>query len=184
MGKEKIGLLDSGSMVTILHGDAFLSEGMVPLKSTRITLKAANGGSLKVLGCAVLEFSYREQRILLETIVVEYLGVELILGYDFWQAMGFRLLDSDHHSILQVSAKSPSHEPEISLSLENRTHLQKVCESFLVTSDYILGQTDVVEHEIELIAVCLETSPVCPSSGTENESRTRSNVSFGCDRAK
>lgn len=147
-----IGLLDSGASITVKKICPIIRKHQDALQDTTITLKAANKAYLKVLGEMVIPLQYKGQLVHVPTIIVDELAQDLLLGYDFWKAVGFKIIDEEEAEVSAVEPHPrPRVETEVELQKRDRVNLEKAMSKFLITTDDFLGRTHVLEHRIELI---------------------------------
>lgn len=149
-GRRITGLLDSGASMSVISAKVLSGGGQTKLLPTQITLKTANQGRLDVLGRIRAPFRYRNQIYVIDTIVVTDLSHDLILGFDFWKQAGFRITQDVDLEIMVTEVVDSPVSTEVPLSPEERDKLKEAVEGFLITTDTFLGQTHVLEHDIEL----------------------------------
>lgn len=85
------GLLDSGANTTVMPMRRFESIPGLKLHPTNTTLTAANDGALEVCGAAHITYKYGKRACTVTTIIVSTLSHDVILGCDFWKAMGLTI---------------------------------------------------------------------------------------------
>lgn len=147
----KSGLLDSGSSVTVIATCPEVQDLVSKAKPPTVSLKVANGGFLVVLGCVPLPIQYLSKTVTINTIVVQELAHELILGVDFWHAIGLRIVDEKGVTVNAIDEKlSDRIETEVELQQRDQVELRQVVDQFLVTSGTSLTKTPLIEHVIEL----------------------------------
>lgn len=150
-GVKFIGLLDSGASVTVIRDCETLRRNHKSLTRTDITLRVANKGYLAVLGQVRIPFRCQGRTIELQTIVVEELEQNLLLGYDFWQAAGLKIIDSSKELLSVAPDLDREIKTETELDDKDMKALKEAVSHFLVMSKGIIGRTHLIEHKIELV---------------------------------
>lgn len=155
LGKPLLGLLDSGASRTILGGKGFaaIKDLDLPLNKSRITsCTVANGGICQSIGVIELPVSLRGQLYLVETLVVPELTHVLILGTDFWKAVGIvpDLRHNEwHFSSEPVLVNTLEHlKSKTLLTPLEKMRLDAVVERNISLMGNNLGCTNRVEHVI------------------------------------
>lgn len=150
-GSRKSGLLDSGASVTVIAECPDLKEHTAHMTNTSVSLKSANGGFLDVVGCVPLPIQYLRKTVMINTIVVKELAHELILGVDFWQAVGFKIIDEEGFTINAID-QPPTVQVKTEIELQERDlkEFQIIIQGFPVAPETTLPRTPVIEHVIEL----------------------------------
>lgn len=90
LGKTFTGLLDSGASRTIFgqEGWNFLKRLGLPISRQTTFCTVANGDRVKVLGEVSVPIKVRDREKVITSLVVPNVSTPLILGSDFWKAMG------------------------------------------------------------------------------------------------
>lgn len=152
LGKNMIGLLDTGASISCLGSQAasdFLTS-MVPYKALNMSVKTADGKSQRVLGILDTEIVFRGKLASIKMYIVPTLSQNLILGIDFW-----RLYDLLPPSLLPFVGQSDQSDgiDEIFgdkiLSPQQKFDLQKVITLFPSFAKEGLGRTNVLCHSID-----------------------------------
>lgn len=100
-----------------------------------------------------IAFQYKNKTVIVDTIIVNHLTQDLLLGYDFWLAAGFQIIDANAEEGLAVLPPSISQIPtEVQLQERDRIALVRAVNKFLITTITFLGKTHLIKHRIELIA--------------------------------
>lgn len=145
------GLLDSGASITVKRLCPVIQEHANQILTTTMSLRAANLGTLKVLGQLQTPIRYRETTIFMTIIIVEDLAQDLLLGFDFWKAMGIRITDSHRIEVMAVLPTStPTVVTEVKLEERSRHAFERAVSKFLITTKDFLGKTHLLKHRIEL----------------------------------
>lgn len=146
-GETKTGLLDSGSAVTLKAICPLIAKMRRNITSSPISLTAANELPIKVIGMLLVPYKFGDSRIEHQTIIVQQLSEDLILGYDFFMAAGLKI----NRSICTIATQPLDIKCEQPLSGGERKLLHDIVSSFPRTENGIIGRTNVLEHDIELI---------------------------------
>lgn len=161
LGCDILGLLDSGASHTILgnKGWELLRSSGVRLnirKTAKPFCTVANGHSIKSLGTINVPIQLEGRVVSLKIIVVPEIQQSLILGVDFWEAIGFvpdLRNDQWHFSDANISTIQTQKEiPLLStfdMSVEQHKKLDNVIDSHFLNNTPELGRTDLVEHVIK-----------------------------------
>lgn len=147
--KKVTGLLDSGASITVKRWCPLIKDHEKELRKTNISLKVANNEYLEVVGCMNIPYEYRGHSATVKTVIVTELAQDLLLGFDFWIAIGLKIVDEDKFDVLNVAAASIS--TEVQLKECDKMALNKEVDKFLKSTNTFLGQTDLLEHEIYLV---------------------------------
>lgn len=155
LGHKVLGLLDSGATRTILgkHGWEVIKSLGLPLnKSKVITCTVANGQKCTSIGSIELPMALRHKLKIIETIVIPDLQHNLILGDDFWIAMG--IVPDLRHGEWHFSDESKYIDsilkdriPTVLSSLET-SQLQKIIDHYKNNMGSRLGCAKSVQHII------------------------------------
>lgn len=151
---EFLGLLDSGSAVTILGNNShkhFLNLGLDLFLDDVITITAAGGQRIKSLGYFLLPFTFEKATHVLKTHVIPEIDTHLILGIDFWKE--FRICPKFLNNIDYI-AKSESLVSEIALKNSSVTnvHLHSYCNldaSQKLIADNVIEQFKEISFEVK-----------------------------------
>ncbi|CAK1593997.1 unnamed protein product [Parnassius mnemosyne] len=154
------GLLDSGSLVTILGNNSYLEIlklGCKLFKSDLITVSTANNEKVNSLGYFDLPVHFNNQTHLIKAYVFPEIFPSLILGIDFWKK--FNLLPSVLSSLNFTESKCSAIETKDTkvLPYEHLTPNQNniandIIQRFKTISfeeKGILGSTHLITHKID-----------------------------------
>lgn len=153
MGKEILGLLDSGASRTILgsRGWKLLQDlGLALDRSQTPVCTVANGQLCRSIGLCEVPMKVRDRLRLIGTLVIPELSHDLILGADFWRSMGV-VPDLRHNEwcfsgLPEVALDSVSDESVLTPEEQNRLQ-ESLNRNFSLMGDQ-LGCTNKVEHVI------------------------------------
>lgn len=153
LGREILGLLDSGASRTILGGLGWTLVKNLGLRldsSQTPTCKVANGQRCHSIGVCEVPMKVRDRLCLIKTIVIPDLPHTLILGADFWRSMGV-VPDLRHNewcfSDLPEVATLDISDGNV-LTADENVLLEKLLDrNFNLMGDQ-LGCTDKAEHVI------------------------------------
>lgn len=147
-----IALLDSGASITVMQMCKHIEERLDRLEPTNIALRTANEDHLNVLGKMTLQITFGNKKVSVETVVVDELAQDLILGINFWKAAGIRILDEENNEVMAVKSHPISNiVPEIEIPRDDQESLRNALEQFTYAREDKHGTTNVLEHKIELI---------------------------------
>ena len=154
LGREILGLLDSGASRTIVGslGISFLHKlGLeIDTKSDVTSCKVANGEHCSVSGVIRVPFRLRDRVRVIEVLAVQSLPLNLILGTDFWRKMGIvpdlRHGEWSFSKVPQVAVIKETDD----LGEEQKTILSGLIEDELPASNGKIGCTTLVEHQIRV----------------------------------
>lgn len=161
--KPLIGLLDTGSSVSILGNNCykyFTGKGFVLQQGKPLQFVAAGGQKLKSIGCIYLPVAFMNQSHTLEIYVVPEIKNSLILGMDFWSDFG---LFPKHLASVIMCSESDAALSQVTVdknaNLHSYDHLSK---DQKITADHIisqfhkhsyeergLGRTSLITHSID-----------------------------------
>ena len=88
MGREVVGLLDSGANVSVIKESTLGENGRQQIKPTQVVIQTANGDWLPVKGWTEIFIGCMQQEEELRMLVVGQGPMDLILGMDFWVKFG------------------------------------------------------------------------------------------------
>lgn len=151
-GETRQGLLDSGAALTVKKFCPLIASRTNAIRPTKVALKAANQDYLDIIGVMTIHYTYGNKIVTVDTIIVNRLSQDLLLGFDFWQAAGLKIMDTEEHEVMAVLPPSDLEvETEVELQERDLLSLRKAVNKFLVTTPTFLGRTNLIEHQIELI---------------------------------
>ncbi|KAJ8978151.1 hypothetical protein NQ317_016854 [Molorchus minor] len=148
-GTKMLGLLDSGATNTILGGKGWKILGCLNLpldKNDIISCTVANGGKCTSLGSLTIPFQLQNRVRLIKVLVIPSLPHTLILGADFWRAMG--IVPDLRHGAWKFS-NAVALQPQTELTPEQSKLLGDLVHNAFVEMGDTLGCTTLVEHEIK-----------------------------------
>lgn len=165
-GLSIYGLLDSGSVVSILGNNAhnllLLKHNLTLITDQKITVTAAGGQKISSQGYILLPLLFEGQLKVIKTHVIPEIDTTLILGIDFWKE--FQILPKHLTSIHYLSAHEVSSNKINSItkpqafinSYDNLTDKEKnisdtIIKKFTEISFETkgLGRTSVITHKID-----------------------------------
>lgn len=145
-GKKVKGLLDSGSMVTILgkNSEDLIRDSGLKLSPYGKKVVDANGKSIDVLGLSLIPYDINGKTHIVPTIIAPSLGRELILGMDAINKFGIkisfveslRFVDDDEVNSWELTA-------------EEKAQLDDITKMFRIASEEEISTTPVAEHYID-----------------------------------
>lgn len=147
-GVKRRGLLDSGATLTIKRLCPLIEERRADIKKKFVNIRAANGGSLEVLGVMRLPYECDGRKIIHETYIVKEMLHDLILGVDFWKVAGLTIRVEE---VLEMGEGRVDYSCEMALEGEDKRALEGILRTFLMTTEGFLGRTNLIEHVIETI---------------------------------
>lgn len=157
------GLLDTGSMITILgkNSHEFIQRyGYKMCTNNPISIVTAGGQNISSLGFILLPIAYENNLHVIKAHVIPEVTSPLILGIDFWKEFeifprfikNVTYLPTDHHSLFEITSK-PSN---FLLSYENLDESQKqIADNLISQFEQIsferkgLGRTNLITHHID-----------------------------------
>lgn len=158
-GTEVLGLLDSGASRTIigLNGWKRIKDlGITIDQSSRINCKVANGQLCESTGTCLIPFTVRDRTKIIPTLLIPDVKHPLILGADFWRAMGIvpdLRHDEWHFTEPDALLFTVEHLNQQSrLTDLQKARLNSVIERNREMMKSELGCTDVAEHVIKCTA--------------------------------
>ena len=153
LGRSMLGLLDSGSSLTIVGtaGFEFLQELGLPLDNTRRPqCVVANGQPCCCMGTITAPVCLRGEVRVIDFVVVPEVSAFLILGMDFWKTMG--VVPDLRHDEWHFQSEAECHVSEIkadaTLSGQDRARLAALLEKKFQEMGAGLGYATAVEHKI------------------------------------
>ncbi len=84
-------LIDTGSTISVLHPDKHLTipeDERPPLQPYNDNLVMGDGGKVRPMGKAKIEFQIGDSYVMAYTMVIAEVEVPAVLGYDFLKASG------------------------------------------------------------------------------------------------
>ncbi|KAB0800562.1 hypothetical protein PPYR_02626 [Photinus pyralis] len=159
LGKEMLGLLDSGATRSVIgeRGCKILrSTGLPLLKSEFSNITVANGQVCACVGILRVPIKLKETVKVIDLLVVPTLGQLLILGVDFWTQMGIvpNLRAKEWKFAAEGEVEVNSLDPVNSrqnLNLDQERRLSEAIECYFGHMPTSFSCTDLVEHKIELL---------------------------------
>lgn len=157
-----LGLLDSGSSVTILGNQShlqFINNGFKLHDCGSLQFVAAGGQRLQPVGLIYLPISFENQTHVINTYIVPDISNNLILGMDFWT--GFFLFPKHLKTIILCKpnfslAELTADEAEHLCSYNHLTEPQKVTADHVIKQfrnisyeERGLGRTTLITHSID-----------------------------------
>jgi hypothetical protein len=154
LGVPILGLLDSGASATIVGQrifDIFLSLGLKLNGRFATYCQVANSTRCKCIGAVQTPISLMDKLVVLNILVVPELATDLILGTDFWLAMGIvpdLRRDVWHFSSdPRVNSVLSVHDQSV-LTLEQSKILDTLLKLKFDPLSEGMGNTTLAEHEI------------------------------------
>lgn len=142
--------MDSGAAATVKALCPLIEKRRENIRRCDFTLRAANGHPLDILGTLDIPYQVGRKALNHPTIIVKHLPRDLILGYDFWKAIGLKIKEEDE--ILEIDTPGLLDiRYEVKLTEGEREALQIIGKTFLISTEDQIGRTNVLEHVIELI---------------------------------
>lgn len=154
-GKEVIGLLDSGSSVTILGKGSlsFLKDVEQEFIPMNAIIRVANNKASDIVGKIRCNIKFRGKEKLLTVLVSPNLSQALYLGTDFFKAFGLAKDLYGENELNEISLPSNSHD----LSDIQKQKLSEVIEMFPSFKVKGLGKTTLLSHDIDTG----DAKPIC-----------------------
>jgi hypothetical protein len=154
LGTKLVGLLDSGSSVTLLGsgGENLVKRLDLTILEKNVYVSTADGAGHSVLGFVNLPFSYNNITKVVPTLVIPSIKQRLILGMDFWRAFNIKpeIQTPEVNEIGEETEmiEDSEDEPEHELSEEQKKRLKAVMMKFKIADGVILEHTHLIEHTI------------------------------------
>lgn len=157
MGCSVLALLDSGANRTILGGKGWDRLGPLGLRLNTVQRPAcsvANGQSVQSLGHLTIPIRLRDKTTLVDVLVVPDVPHTLILGIDFWKAVGivpdlfrgeWKFVKDD---IAEITVPPRKLSSARELTREQRQSLNDIIKQHLPKTSGGLGCAKGVEHRI------------------------------------
>lgn len=160
MGRELVGLLDSGAQKTVLGAGCkkLLEDLNLKVFPTEVRLKTASGTPVEVEGYVHLPITFNNANKIIPTVVAPQLKRKLILGYsDFWKAFNIQpaLLNDQHMKAVQganieIAEVNEEERVKEELSEGQKARLDSVKTHFKIAVDgEVLDVTHLISHKIE-----------------------------------
>lgn len=151
-----LGLLDSGASNTIIGGKGWkiLGKLNLALNTSDVTsCTVANGEKCQSLGSINVPFQLKDRVKIVKALVIPSLAHTLILGADFWKAMGL-VPDLRHgewkfSNLPETYVDSIALQSQTELSPSQSKQLHELVENAFREMGDSLGCTNLVEHEIK-----------------------------------
>jgi transposase InsO family protein len=149
-GFDILGMLDSGSNVTILGADSLklINDLGLRLFETSVRAKSVDGSDLPIMGHVYMPFRVESRTAVIPTLIMPKLPRRLILGMDFWQEFKISPTIAKTIEVVElgeISADESSHE----LTNDQRGTLNNVISKFPVSINGALGCTTIYEQIID-----------------------------------
>jgi transposase InsO family protein len=157
-GLEVMGLLDSGSAVTILGGNAykvFVRDKLPLQKDLCISLTAAGGQALKSLGYINLPITFENQFHIIKAHVVPDVNTDLILGIDFWRQ--FKILPK-HLDSITLTSNVPHIDSLMTDALSHVHGYDNLSSSEKSLADDVIAQFEQISSEQKGLGVTTLTT--------------------------
>lgn len=164
MGREMIGLLDSGAQRSILGiGCKKLVKSLnFKIFPTDVSLKTVSGTPVEVEGYVHLPVTFNDETKIIKALITPNLPRRLILGYDFWRVFNLHPTVQFEHCELreemeregfgneETREEEGGNEQEL-LTEEQKLKLEQVKQLFkFAIEGEVLGVTPLISHKIEL----------------------------------
>lgn len=153
LGQRVLGLLDSGATCTLVgrSGWEFLKRlGLELDTSTKTACTVANGQQCRSVGRVHVPFELMGKLCVLEVLVMPDLSHHLLLGTDFWIAMG--IVPDLRSDVWHFSGCNPCDVAAVTdatvLSPDQRLLLEQIIEKKFREMGDGLGYTTLAEHDI------------------------------------
>lgn len=155
LGHPFLGLLDSGSSVTLVSGsvvDKLLKLGLTLKTNNRVEFQVANGDKCTSMGTIATPICLEGRVTVLEVLAVSRLSSSLILGSDFWMAMDVipDLKRDIWHFGSECIPVSSGIQTGSTLTLNQQRLLEDMLTEKFARMKDGLGYTTLIEHEITL----------------------------------
>jgi hypothetical protein len=151
-GQKLVGLLDSGSSISVLGRNCMSTiKGLgLALKPISRSIRTADGSSNSMVGFVDANVVYENQSRLIRFYLVPTLQHNLYLGIDFWRSFNVapNIVSCCDLSTMELpeTARFPYHH----LSAEQQAEVDAVKKLFLSYETNGLGRTSVIEHKIDV----------------------------------
>lgn len=150
-GNHLIGLLDTGSHVTVMGQNLFeaidWNEQLIPVDTTIVT---ADGTRHNALGMMLLKYELGMKAAIVPTLVLPIVMKKPIFGIDFQRIFNIGMTIYETNSIDAPNTKLEKVFDAHTLSPTQQSLLNSVIESLpTVTEDGVLNRTNVIEHTID-----------------------------------
>lgn len=168
LGKEILGLLDSGAQRTVLGigSKKLIRELQLKVYPSDASIKTASGAEIEIGGYVNLPVTFNQQCHIIPTLIAPKLNRRLILGYeDFWKAFRLQptiLKQSELFELCTVDEeiKCEREENDI-LSAAQFQELEEVKGLFKGSVEgEVLDTTTLISHKIELSDEFLNSPPI------------------------
>lgn len=154
LGIKLIGLLDSGSTVTILgkNSEQFINDTNLQLHQYNGRIKTADGTAHSILGYVNVPYFFDDQYCIVPTLIVPTLTNNLILGWDFWESFNIvpsvkaLIVEQDDLSEEHITTKDSKFHTLTSAQDERLSHVIK---NFPKSTSTHIGCTHLIKHKIE-----------------------------------
>lgn len=148
-GEVRKGLLDSGSQVTVKSLCPLIETRREDIRTANTTLRTANGQTLEILGVLDIPYQVGKRTLLHPTVIAKRLQQDLLLGYDFWKAIGLQI---GQMNVDMLDREAPlDYKCEAKLDDNSKRELERIVRSFRVGTEDQIGRTHVLEHDIQLV---------------------------------
>lgn len=164
LGREIVGLLDSGAQRTVLGIGCrkLIKDLKLKIFPTEVSLKTASGSPVEVEGYVHLPITFNDENKIIPALIAPGLKRRLILGYgDFWRSFGLQpTVQSDHIGMIEqledeeggeeTRGEDGEDDKEL-LTSEQKAQLEEVKKLFKIAVDgEVLDVTPLISHKIEL----------------------------------
>lgn len=168
---ELLGLLDTGSSVSIMGGNNykyFSTKGIVLQQNQPLQFVAAGGQKLKSIGVMYLTVKFLSQSHILEIYVVPEIHNTLILGMDFWNQFG---LFPKHLTSVVMRSDSEVALADLTINTDaNLCSYEHLSDDQKTTADHIISQFRNISYEERGLG---RTSLITHSNDTGNAAPNR-----------
>jgi hypothetical protein len=147
LGKEAIGLLDSGANVTVLgKGSAeIINQCNIRVERKDTIVQTADGKHHECEGQITLPIEYSDKTRLIKCLIVPTLKHQILFGCDFWKAFKLAPCVCDVELVPEEKSISTEHD----LTVEQREQLREVLKKFPATTDDHIGCHSYFQHVID-----------------------------------
>jgi transposase InsO family protein len=146
---EVVGLLDSGSMISVLGSESLTFVRSFNLKLQKldenIRIKTADGTKLDILGFVNVPINFNNKFGLVKCFVVPGISRKLILGMDFWSKFNIKIVFDVNSVEISPEVSNEDHE----MTEGQKSILEEVKSYFILKKGGVLGQTNVITHTID-----------------------------------
>lgn len=157
-GYNLLGMLDSGSNVTVLGKDSLYLIKELELEIHEVTKKikvqTADGNPHQVSGIVCVPFNFNNKTEVISTFVVPSLSKRLYLGMDFWERFDINItVGVDSLKILETDESGENDQIQVdnshNLSPEQKEQLAQCVSLFKEAAPGKIGHTNVMTYTID-----------------------------------